>query len=127
MHGMVGKLALLKKLKQSAEVQDLASVMNDENADTEMVGEAGCKLFIMIYGGKKNDSLTNLHYVKYMQNNGDSFQKDRTTQTPTCYKSCFFSWPAGSFTNNGILNKLTCYSVGLESRKHFTTPIFDRL
>ena len=48
MHGMVGKLALLKKLKQSAEVQDLASVMNDENADTEMVGEAGCKLFVMM-------------------------------------------------------------------------------
>jgi hypothetical protein len=62
-----GKLALMKKLKQSAEIHELASIINDEEADSGRVGEAGCKLFVIIYGGKKNDSLSNLRYVKYMQ------------------------------------------------------------
>lgn len=36
--------------------------MNDEKADSEMVAEAGCKLFPSVCGGK-NDSLGNLHYA----------------------------------------------------------------
>ena len=80
---------LLFMLFSSAEVQDLASVMNDENADTEMVGEAGCKLFVMIYGGKKNDSLTNLRYVKYMQM-VTTFKKIEPHKLPPTTRAAFF-------------------------------------
>ena len=84
-----GKTALLKKLKQSAELQDLASVMNDVEADSEMIGEAGCKLFILMYGGKKNDSLSNLRYVKYMQMVTSS-KKIEPHKLPPTARAAFF-------------------------------------
>ena len=43
-----GKTALLKKVKQSVEVQDIALVMNDVEANADKIGEAGCQLFVLI-------------------------------------------------------------------------------
>ena len=41
--------------------------MNDVEADSETICEIGCKFFVSMYGGKKNDSLNNHRYVKYME------------------------------------------------------------
>ena len=118
-----GKTALLKKLKQSAELQDLASVMNDVEADSEIIGKAGCKLFILMYGVKKNDSLSNLRYVKYMQMVTSSKKIEPHKLPPTARAAFFLSlcvhfqvviWKSPS------VRTLTTNSVGLDKREHAT-------
>ena len=62
-----GKVGLLKKIKQSKEVQLIADLMMDNNATVEQVGEADVSLFVIVFGGKQSDSLTTLRYAKYME------------------------------------------------------------
>ena len=62
-----GKIGLMKKLKQSKDVQAIAELMMDRNATVEQVGEVGVRLFIIVFGGKQSDSLNTLRYAKYME------------------------------------------------------------
>ncbi len=64
--------------------------MNDVEADSEIIGEAGCKLFILMYGRKKNDSLSNLRYVKYMQMVTSSKKIEPHELPPTARAAFFF-------------------------------------
>lgn len=84
-----GKLALLRKLKQSTEIQSVASIMSDVEADPEEIGKAGCKLFVLMYGGKKHDSLSDLRYVKYMQMVTSS-KKVEPHKLPPTTRAAFF-------------------------------------
>ena len=51
-----GKVALMKKLKQSKDVQMIAELMMDRNVTVEQVGEVGVQLFVIVFGGKQSDS-----------------------------------------------------------------------
>ena len=46
-----GKVCLMKKIKQSKDVQMIAELMMDHSATTEQVGEAGVQLFVIVFGG----------------------------------------------------------------------------
>ena len=62
-----GKTALLKKIKDSEELQQISSLMYDPDATPEEIGKAGNRLFIILYGGKQEDSLNKLRYAKFME------------------------------------------------------------
>ncbi len=44
----------------------ISQLMMDPGATAEQIGEAGVQLFVIVYGGKKADSLNTLRYAKYM-------------------------------------------------------------
>ena len=62
-----GKTTLLKKIKESGELQQISSLMYDPDATAEQIGKAGNRLFIILYGGKQEDSLNRLRYAKFME------------------------------------------------------------
>ena len=61
-----GKILFLKKMRESAELQEISKIISNSNATAEEVGQAGIQAFIVLYGGKKNDSLNQLRYKRYM-------------------------------------------------------------
>ena len=54
-----GKTSLLKNVSSSLELQRLMTTIRDCWADKEEIGQAGFKLFISMYGGKKKDIYIN--------------------------------------------------------------------
>ena len=62
-----GKLSILQFLEKSKAVREEADVFLQKNVSPEAVCEGGRKIFVMIYGAKKFDSLTYLRYIKYMK------------------------------------------------------------
>ena len=62
-----GKGSLMRRLKQSEEVQGISQLMIDRGASAEQIGEAGVRLIVIVNGGKKADSLNILHCAKYME------------------------------------------------------------
>jgi len=60
-----GKIGLIKKLKQSKNVQTIAELI--WIATVEQVGDVGVQLFVIVFGGKQSDSLNTLRYAKYME------------------------------------------------------------
>ena len=67
---------LLKKIKQSEELQQIASVMSNPEA-TEEVGNAGM-MFVILYGGRKEDTLGGLRFAKFMAMVSSSSSSQRT-------------------------------------------------
>ena len=61
-----GKVWLMKKIKQSKDVQMIAELIMDHSAITEQVGEAGVQLFVIVFGGKQSDLLNTLRYVEML-------------------------------------------------------------
>ena len=61
-----GKTSLLAKIKQSEELQQISFLMTDPEATVEEIGKAGIRLYIILYGGRADDSLNSLRYAKYM-------------------------------------------------------------
>ena len=59
-----GKVSLMKKLKQSNEVQMISQLMMDRNATVDEVSRVGVRLFVIAYGGKQSDSLNTLRHAK---------------------------------------------------------------
>ena len=62
-----GKTSLIKKIISSKDLRDILKKFENMESTPEEIGAAGIKVFILLYGGKKNDSLNNLRYAKYMQ------------------------------------------------------------
>ena len=62
-----GKTTLMKKIKESQEIQQISSLMSDPNTTKEEVGSAGIKLFVHLYGGKQTDCLNSLRHAKFME------------------------------------------------------------
>ena len=52
-----GKTNLLKKIQVSKEVQQISILMSDPHMTTDEIGKAGITLFVILFGGKPNDSL----------------------------------------------------------------------
>ena len=61
-----GKVWLMKKIKQSKDVQMIAELIMDHSAITEQIGEAGVQLFVITFGGKQSDLLNTLRYVEML-------------------------------------------------------------
>ena len=55
-----GKTSLLKKIKQHKYLQQLSAIISDKDASKEDVMDAGQKVFLIMHGGKVDDTLTNL-------------------------------------------------------------------
>lgn len=62
-----GKTSLIKKITSSKDLRDILKKFENTESTPEEIGAAGIKIFILLYGGKKNDTLNNLRYAKYMQ------------------------------------------------------------
>ena len=62
-----GKTSLLKKIQQSEELQQISLLMTDPEATVEQIGKAGIRLYVILYGGRVDDSLNSLRYAKYME------------------------------------------------------------
>ena len=61
-----GKTTLLNKLKKSEELQEISTLMSNPEATAEQVGKAGIRLFVILYGGREDDSLNSLRFTKFM-------------------------------------------------------------
>ena len=61
-----GKMYLMKMLNWVPEVQNLSTIVSDRDAPADEVGYAGLRPFCLLYGGTKTDTLTSLHYARYM-------------------------------------------------------------
>ena len=48
-----GRILFLKKMRESAELQEISKIISNSNATAEEVGQAGIQAFIVLYGGKK--------------------------------------------------------------------------
>ena len=62
-----GKTNLVKKIKASEEVQQISLLMGDPCLTAEEIGKASVRLFVILFGGKQEDSLNFLRYVKFME------------------------------------------------------------
>jgi hypothetical protein len=63
---IIGKVSILKHLR-SPEVHLLAARFGDPTSTSEEIGLAGEKLMCLMYGGRSNDSLTQLRYTNWNQ------------------------------------------------------------
>ena len=62
-----GKTSLIKKLmKDSEELRQMSLLMCDSHATADQIGEAGTRVFVLMYGGKKTDTLNDLRHAKFM-------------------------------------------------------------
>ena len=86
-----GKISLMKKLKQSKDVQAIAELMMDHNATVEQVGEVGVRLFVIVFGGKQSDSLNTLRYAKYMEMVASAKNIDPQKLPPTARAAYYHS------------------------------------
>ena len=86
-----GKIGLIKKIKQSKDVQAIAELMMNHNATVEQVGKAGARLFVIAFGGKQSDSLNTLRYVKYMEMVASAKNIDPQKLPPTARAAYYHS------------------------------------
>lgn len=78
-----GKTSLLKKMKESKELQQISVLMSDPDVTAEQVAKAGIRLIVVMYGGKKQDSLNGLRYAKFMEMVSSSKSLDPQKLPPT--------------------------------------------
>lgn len=62
-----GKTSLMKRIRESQELQQMSLTLSNPDATVEQIGKAGVRTFVMMYGGKKNDSLNCLRHAKFME------------------------------------------------------------
>jgi len=86
-----GKANLLKKIQVSEEVQQIAQLMGDSSMTPEEVGRAGIRLFTILFGGKDDDSLNSLRYVKFIEMVSASKVVDPQKLPPTERAALFHS------------------------------------
>ncbi len=60
-------MSTLKKIKQLKEVEAILWLLMDNDVTSEQVGESGIRLFVILFGGKKSDSLNSLRQAKLME------------------------------------------------------------
>lgn len=54
----MGKTILVKKIQSSEEVQQISVLIGNHHMTEEEIGKAGTRLFVILFGGKQEDSLT---------------------------------------------------------------------
>ena len=63
----MGKTNLVKTIQSSEEVQQISVLIGNHHMTEEEIGKAGTRLFVILFGGKQEDSLNFLQYVKYLE------------------------------------------------------------
>ena len=61
----IRKGSILKKFKENRSLQQAAIVFDNLNASQTQIDHAGEAAFVVIYNGKKSDTLDGLRYKKY--------------------------------------------------------------
>ena len=87
-----GKTTLLKKLKASEVIQEISSVLCNPNALQEEIGQAGLRLFVILYGGKQQDSLNGLRYAKFMEMVSSSKTSIDPQKLPPTERTAYFHY-----------------------------------
>ena len=62
-----GKASIIKLFEKSPEARKIAGTFLKTDATQDEVGEAGLKLFVLLYGGKSSDTLSSLRFAKYLK------------------------------------------------------------
>lgn len=76
-----GKLSILKLIKKNAASRAAADMFLKNDSTPDEIGEAGVKLFISLYGGKNNDTLSCLRYLRYMKMTSSKLQPEKLPPT----------------------------------------------
>ena len=66
----IEKGSILKKFKENKSLQQAATVFDNSNATQVQIDEAGKAAFVVMYNGKKSDTLNSLRYNKYCDTSG---------------------------------------------------------
>ena len=62
-----GKMYLMEVLNRVSEIQNLPSIVSDRDALADEIGSVELRLFCLLYGGTKTDTLTSLRYARDME------------------------------------------------------------
>ena len=57
---------LMEILNRVSEIQNLPSIVSDRDALADEIGSVELRLFCLLYGGTKTDTLTSLRYARDM-------------------------------------------------------------
>ena len=89
----IGKGSILKKFKDNKSLQQAATVFDNSNATKAQIDKAGEAAFMVMYNGKKLDTLDGLRYKKYCDKVATSLtQVDPKSLPPTSAAAKFPSW-----------------------------------
>ena len=83
------KGAILRLIQKSKKAQQLSAVFNKPLASQAKIGNTGVNLFILLYGGKNEDSLQSLRYTMYMKMVASS-SKIKPSKLPLTERSAWF-------------------------------------
>ncbi len=81
----------MKKIQASEEVQQISVLMGDFFMNKEEIGKAGARLFVILFGGKREDSLNFLRYAKFLEMVSTSKAIDPQKLPPTERAAYFHS------------------------------------
>ena len=99
-----GQTNLLEKMKATEELQhtSISSLMSDPDVMAEHIGKAGIRLFVIMYDGRRDDSLNILRYAKFMEIVSSTKTSLDPPETSTYRKSSILSQFAGSLTSHTL-------------------------
>ena len=81
----IGKGSILKKFKEKVELQKAALIFDNPHSTQAQIDQAGESALVLIYNGKKGDSLNGLRYKKYCEKVATSLsQVDPKSLPPHC-------------------------------------------
>ena len=78
-----GKTNHMKNIQVSEEVRQISLLMGDPCMTAEAISKAGVRLFVILFGGKQDDSLNYLQYVKFLEMASSSKAIDPQKLPPT--------------------------------------------
>ena len=88
----IGKGSILKKFKEKAKLQKAALIFDNLHSTQAQIDQAGESALVLIYNGKKGDSLNGLRYKKYCEKVATSLsQVDPKLLPPTAAAASFHS------------------------------------
>jgi len=78
-----GKSAILNLIQTSKEARDLGDVFMDPASSQLQIGQAGKRLFVLLYKGRASDTLADLRYSIYMKMTASAQKIDPSNLPPT--------------------------------------------
>ena len=88
----IGKGSIIKKFRENKSLQQAAIVFDNPNATQAQIDHAGEAAFVVMYNGKKSDTLDGLRYKKYCDKVATSLtQVDPKVLPPTSAAAKFQS------------------------------------
>ena len=85
-----GKTNLLKKLKRCPEVREIGDTFYCQRSSQEEIMKAGNRLFVLMYGGKKQETLGSLRYRHFMQMAAKGTVLIQAHKLPPTERSAYF-------------------------------------